>query len=115
MDSVHSILSLTCIVKKLDQGSLDAEFVDGVIHNQLQSEPMSKIHENEREKIKKLATSIADLKSENMPMNAKTFMARLRDSFELQVTSTKDRHVAMVAVPEPRVQLQDQQRPGKKF
>lgn len=115
MDSVHSILSLTCIVKKLDQGSLDAEFVDGVIHNQLQSEPMSKIHENEREKIKKLATSIANLKSENMPMNAKTFMARLRDSFELQVTSTKDRHVAMVAVPEPRVQLQDQQRPGKKF
>ena len=76
MESVHSTLSLACIVKKLDQGSLDAEFVDGVIHNQLQSEPISKIHENEREKIKKLATSIANLKIDNMPMNAKIFMAR---------------------------------------
>ena len=28
IESVHSTLSLACIVKKLDQGSLDAEFVD---------------------------------------------------------------------------------------
>ena len=88
--------------------------LDSVIHNQLQSDAMSKVHETEREKIKRLAASIAELKTENMPMSAKVFMARLRDSFELQVAPVEERHSAMVAVPEPRGNLPEQQRSGKK-